>query len=218
MFCKTSAGPCGVSAVCTKSRPHRTFSTKYVSLSETNFSPGCFHFHVSSWRKTHENYSDRPQLSPVWDHFLSRGLSHTELARRKRGRPCQATIGGALCHTKSLAKGFEFWIINSKTINAPACSATIHIPDTVFPLHTLIVLHNILIYMLQHTHSATYIISWWNCRERVTSYGVSVYDSPLAGFIFRDSKFDFVSGASTEQQADDPFMIFEGFILRGFPL
>ena len=147
MFCKTSAGPCGVSAVCTKSRPHRTFSTKYVSLSETNFSPGCFHFHVSSWRKTHENYSDRPQLSPVWDHFLSRGLSHTELARRKRGRPCQPTIGGALCHTKSLALGLEFWILNSKTINAPACSATIHIPDAVFPLHTLIVLHNILIYM-----------------------------------------------------------------------
>ena len=27
------------------------------------------------------------QLSPVWDHFLSRGLSHTELACRKRGRP-----------------------------------------------------------------------------------------------------------------------------------
>ena len=51
---------------------------------------------------------DRPQLSPVWDHFLSRGLSHTELARRKRGRPCQATIGGALCHTKSLALGFQF--------------------------------------------------------------------------------------------------------------
>ena len=32
------------------------------------------------------------------------------------------------------------------------------------------------------------------------------------------SEFDFESGASTEQQADDPFMIFEGFILRGFPL
>ena len=142
MFCKTSAGPCGVSAVCTKSRPHRTFSTKYVSLSETNFSPGCFHFHVSSWRKTHENYLDRPQLSPVWDHFLSRGLSHTELARRKRGRPCQATIGGALCHTKSLALGFQFWIINSKTINAPACSAR-----RSFSFAHIIVLHNILIYM-----------------------------------------------------------------------
>ena len=55
-------------------------------------------------------------------------------------------------------------------------------------------------------------------QRKVTSAGVSVYDNPFAGFIFRDSKFDFVSGASTEQQADDPFMIFEGFILRGFPL
>ena len=32
---QTSAGPCGVSAVCTKSRPQLTVSTKYVSLQNT---------------------------------------------------------------------------------------------------------------------------------------------------------------------------------------
>ena len=146
MFCKTSAGPCGVSAVCTKSRPHRTFSTKYVFFLKQTLAPvASTSMSVVEEKLMKIIREDRPQLSPVWDHFLSRGLSHTELARRKRGRPCQATIGGALCHTKSLALGLEFWILNSKTINAPACSATIHIPDAVFPLHTLIVHHNMLI-------------------------------------------------------------------------
>ena len=36
-------------------------------------------------------------------------------------------------------------------------------------------------------------------------------------FIVLDFKFDFESGASAEQQADDPFIIFGGFIMRGFP-
>ena len=35
--------------------------------------------------------------------------------------------------------------------------------------------------------------------------------------IVLDVKFEFESGALGEQQADDPFMIFGGFIILGFP-
>ena len=35
--------------------------------------------------------------------------------------------------------------------------------------------------------------------------------------IVLDLKFEFESGALGEQQADDPFMIFGGFIILGFP-
>ena len=163
---QTSAGPCGVSAVCTKSRPQLTVSTKYVSLQNTKInlfpevgnlfvmpkmvdppqfwiflpvvpSLGLFDFFPCVFSIVKEQMVDRPlvtllypvsllsgcwdrwsllkpkykyrdhlvgqltnrpqswispQLSPVWDHFLCRGLSHTKLACRKRGRPCPTTM------------------------------------------------------------------------------------------------------------------------------
>ena len=46
---------------------------------------------------------------------------------------------------------------------------------------------------------------------------VSFWSRHMLTFIVLDFKFDFESGASAEQQADDPFIIFGGFIMRGFP-
>ena len=42
-------------------------------------------------------------------------------------------------------------------------------------------------------------------------------DSKNFNSIVLDVKFEFESGALGEQQADDPFMIFGGFIILGFP-